>query len=56
MSVLLTRTGMRRKIIRMAMLVDPVRLSAYRNALANWRFEGYVQWKEVARDWVRHEK
>jgi hypothetical protein len=37
----------------MADLIDPVRLNAYRNALANWRFEGYVQWKEVARDWVR---
>ncbi len=37
----------------MTLLVDPVRLNAYRNALANWRFEGYVQWKEVARDWVR---
>jgi hypothetical protein len=38
----------------MTLLVDPVRLTAYRNALANWRFERYVQWKEVARDWVRH--
>jgi hypothetical protein len=37
----------------MTLLVDPVRLKAYRNALANWRFEGYVRWKEVARDWVR---
>ncbi len=37
----------------MTLLVDPVRLNAYRNALANWRFEGCVQWKEVARDWVR---
>lgn len=33
-------------------LTDPIRLKAYRNALANHRFGGYVVWKDVAADWV----
>lgn len=39
----------------MAPLTDPVRLKAYRNALANWKYEGYVRWKEVPACWVRRE-
>ncbi|HEX7379901.1 MAG TPA: hypothetical protein VF278_22450 [Pirellulales bacterium] len=32
----------------MAPLNDPVRLRAYRNALANWRFKGFIRWTEQA--------
>jgi hypothetical protein len=39
----------------MAPLTDPVRLTAYRNALANWPFTGFVTWKERAAEWVRRE-
>ena len=36
-------------------LSDPERLQCYRNALANWRFEGYVRFTELADRWVRKE-
>jgi len=39
----------------MAPLTDPILLAAYRNALANRRYEGYVRWTEVAQNWVRRE-
>jgi hypothetical protein len=39
----------------MAPLSDPVLLAAYKNALANYRYEGYVRWSEVAQNWVRKE-
>lgn len=32
----------------MAPLNDPIRLKAYRNALANWRFKGFIRWTEQA--------
>ena len=39
----------------MAPLTDPIRLAAYRNALANWRFRGYILWTEPAERWIRRE-
>ena len=39
----------------MAPLTDPTLLRAYQNALRNHRFEGYVNWTEVAAQWVRRE-
>jgi hypothetical protein len=36
-------------------LSDPERLQCYRNALANWRFEGRVRFRELADRWVRKE-
>jgi hypothetical protein len=36
-------------------LQDPVILAQYRGALANWHVTGYVDWKEVARNWVREQ-
>ena len=39
----------------MAPLRAPVRLKAYQNALGNWRYTGYVTWKEEAARWVRRE-
>jgi hypothetical protein len=36
-------------------LNDPILLTAYKNALANYRYEGYVRWTEVAQNWVRRE-
>jgi len=39
----------------MAPLTDQTLLTAYTNALANRRFEGYVVWTEVAQRWVRRE-
>ena len=39
----------------MAPLTDALTLRAYANALANWRFEGYVVWTGVALRWVRRE-
>ena len=39
----------------MAPLADPILLTAYQNALANRRFEGYVNWTELAARWVRSE-
>lgn len=41
--------------LSMAPLTDPVRLKAYRNALRNWKYEGYVSWKEEAARWIRRE-
>ncbi len=37
----------------MPRLQDPVILAQYRSALANWRVTGYVDWKEIARAWIR---
>jgi hypothetical protein len=41
----------------MAPLTDPERLQAYKNALGNWRFEGYVGFnlRQQAHDWIRRE-
>jgi hypothetical protein len=39
----------------MARLEDPEILARYRAALANWRYTGYVEWKDVAQDWIRRE-
>ena len=41
----------------MAPLSDPVRLAAYRDALNNWSFDGYIQFElsEEAYNWVRRE-
>ena len=39
----------------MAPLTDPILLTAYKNALANRRFEGFVRWMEVAQNWFRKE-
>jgi hypothetical protein len=36
----------------MTRLTDPTLLNAYKNALANYRFEGFIQWTEIAKDWV----
>ena len=36
-------------------LQDPVILAQYSAALANWGVTGYVDWKEVARNWVREQ-
>ena len=37
----------------MARLQDPAILARYLSALSNWRYTGYVEWKEVADEWVR---
>jgi hypothetical protein len=37
----------------MARLQDPVILAQYQSALANWRYTGYVEWKDIAQAWVR---
>jgi len=39
----------------MAPLTDQNLRAAYASALANRRFEGYVNWSEVAQCWVRKE-
>ena len=39
----------------MAPLNDSTRLAAYKDALANWRYEGYIQFKETAYDWIKRE-
>lgn len=39
----------------MAPLTDPALLAAYGSALANYKYEGYVEWMELARNWVRRE-
>ena len=41
----------------MAPLTDPTRLEAYTDALANWRFEGYVRFEltETAYKWIKRE-
>jgi len=38
-----------------ALLVDPVRLQAYRDALSNWSFTGYIQFEltEQSYRWIR---
>jgi hypothetical protein len=40
-----------------AKLVDPTRLAAYNDALANWRFEDYIKFSltEQSYAWVRRE-
>jgi hypothetical protein len=40
-----------------APLEDPDRLSAYKDALANWRFDGFIEFEltEMAFLWVRNE-
>jgi hypothetical protein len=39
----------------MARLTDPERLEAYRDALKNWRFEGYIElaMPDQSYDWMR---
>ncbi len=32
-------------------LSDPERLECYRNALANWQFDGYIRFTELADQW-----
>ncbi len=41
----------------MAPLVDPTRLAAYKDALANWAFEGFVQFEltATAYAWIKRE-
>lgn len=41
----------------MAPLTDPERLLAYKNALSNWQFGGYVNFNLTlqAHDWIRRE-
>ena len=41
----------------MARLTDPTRLAAYKDALSNWTFDGYIQFEltETARNWVKRE-
>jgi hypothetical protein len=41
----------------MALLTDATRLAAYRDALSNWAFEGYVQFDvtEQAYSWIKNE-
>jgi predicted TIM-barrel fold metal-dependent hydrolase len=41
----------------LAPLTDPTRLKAYKNALANWNFNGYIQFEltETAYAWVKRE-
>lgn len=39
----------------MAPLTDPTRLAAYKDALSNWQFEGYVRFEltETAYRWIK---
>ncbi len=41
----------------MAPLTDPTRLEAYKDALSNWSFEGYIQFEltETAYRWIKQE-
>ena len=42
----------------MAPLTDPTRLAAYKDALGNWRFDGYVRFDELtqsAYEWIKRE-
>lgn len=39
----------------MPRLQDPLVLAQYCSALANWRFTGYVDWKESALSWARRQ-
>src|SRR5262249_43305636 len=34
-------------------LQGPVLLALYQSAVGNWRVTGYIEWKEMARAWVR---
>jgi hypothetical protein len=38
-----------------ACLNDPALLARYQSALANWRYTGYVEWKDVAQAWLREQ-
>lgn len=37
----------------MATLTDPQILRCYTCALKNWKYEGYVNFKRIAQEWVR---
>ena len=37
----------------MARLTDPETLSCYRNALANWRYRGFINFSRIAEEWLR---
>ena len=41
----------------MAPLSDPTRLEAYKDALGNWSFEGYIQFDltDTAYEWIKRE-
>ena len=39
----------------MAKLTDPEILKCYCNALANWRFSGFIDFSPLAADWLRRE-
>lgn len=41
----------------MAPLTDPTRLEAYKDALGNWSFAGYIQFEltETAYEWIKRE-
>jgi hypothetical protein len=39
----------------MSKLTDPVILDCHHNAMANWRLEGFVVFKEQAAEWLRRE-
>ena len=39
----------------MARLTNPEILSCYRNALANWRYLGFVAYTKLAQDWLQRE-
>src|SRR5438105_13503677 len=34
-------------------LTEPELLTCYKNALANWRYDGYIIFTEVAQEWIR---
>jgi hypothetical protein len=38
-------------------LTDPTRLEAYKDALANWSFDGYIRFEltETAYEWIKRE-
>ena len=36
-------------------LTDPERLACYKNALANWRYEGYIVLTALSLEWLRRE-
>jgi len=37
----------------MAPLTDPTWLAHFRDALREWRCDGFVEWKRVAAEWLR---
>ena len=39
----------------MARLTDPEILTCYQNALANWRFLGFVDFTKLAQEWLQRE-